>query len=64
MVKPIYAPLKWRDVSSYILAVGCIIAVLVVHFIARVTFRRWKIKKLDKKEKGESKNIKKVRKKE
>jgi hypothetical protein len=45
MVKPIYAPLKWRDLSSYILALGCVIAVLVIHFIARLIYRKWKIHK-------------------
>lgn len=46
MVKPIYAPLKWVDAVSYILAIGCVVAVLVVHFVARLLFRRWKMTKL------------------
>ena len=49
LVTPIYAPLKWVDVSSYLLAVGCIVAVLVVHFLARLLFRRWKVSKLEAK---------------
>ena len=47
MVKPIYPPLKWVDIASYILAGGCIVAVLAVHFLARLLFRKWKLKKLD-----------------
>jgi len=45
-VKPIYKPIPWNDVASYIIAIGCIIAVLLIHYIARVVFRRWKLKKL------------------
>jgi hypothetical protein len=46
MVKPIYAPLPWNNVTSYILALGCVLAVLVVHFLARLLYRRWKLEKL------------------
>ena len=57
MVTPIYAPLKWVDISSYVLAVGCILAVLLVHFLARLLFRRWKVHKLPKKEREEENGL-------
>ena len=41
-VKPIYKPLNWRDVQSYILALGCVLATLLIHFICRLVYRKWK----------------------
>jgi hypothetical protein len=50
MVTPIYAPLKWRDVISYVLALGCLLAVLFAHFLARLLYRNWKLDRLKKRE--------------
>lgn len=50
MVKPIYAPLTWVDLQSYILAVGCVIAVLIIHFLARLAYRKLKLDRLKQKD--------------
>jgi hypothetical protein len=45
-VKPIYAPIDWVSVGSYIIAVSSLLLTILVHFIGRVVYRKWKSQKI------------------
>jgi hypothetical protein len=49
-VKPIYGPLTFVDYQSYLISLGCLLIALLIHFLARLAFRKWKLNRLKEKD--------------
>lgn len=45
-MKPIYAPIDWVTIGSYIVVISSVLLCVLAHYIGRIIYRKWKSTKL------------------
>lgn len=46
-MKPIYGPIDWVSIGSYVISACSILLTMLVHFIGRTIHKKWKIYRLN-----------------